>query len=459
MPESLPSTFCVIPWMHRHTDEQGFHKLCCMADGEGNELRDAEGKRLHVGQKLTDAEVLNSPVVKATRVTMMRGEWPVACLRCQQVEEAGGESGRQYLNERFDPARSEGGGQEAASFETLLERTSADGTLASPTVRYADIRLGNVCNLTCRMCGPVASRLWVPHFNAVQPKAYRIAVPELAVLGQNNWVKHESVGWLLEQSLAHVESLHFAGGEPLIVPEMVEALDLCVRSGRAGGIDLSYNTNLTVLPEKVTSLWHHFRSVSVLCSVDGYGKTTEYIRRPSKWGDIDRNLRTLDENFERWKIKWATVSCTTQICNVLNLDELFGYLRGAGFQHITQIPQLVPLYYPKYLSIQALPAAAKTVARERLQLEVERAEAMQVPGLAGPIGSIRATMAFLDAADTTADLADFLSFSEASDKVFGDSWRSACPELAEHLDRFLVRKRGLSGLLHKIQDHLHPQSV
>jgi sulfatase maturation enzyme AslB (radical SAM superfamily) len=441
MSEAVSSTFCVIPWIHRHTDEQGFHKLCCIADGPENELLNASGERLHVSQKLTDAEVLNSPGMKATRLQMMREEWPIACLRCQQTETAGGESGRQHLNERFDNG----------SYESLVLGTASDGALQHPIVRYSDIRLGNVCNLTCRMCGPIASRLWVPHFNKVQPKGYRIPPAELTVLGQNNWVKHESVSWLLEQNLPYVEALHFAGGEPLILPEMVEALESCVRSGRAGEIELSYNTNMTVLPEKVTSLWHHFKSVSILCSIDGFGLMTEYIRRPSKWKDIDRNLCTLDENFERWKIKWATVTCTTQIYNVLNVDQLFDYLRTAGFKHITAIPQLIPLYYPQYLSIQALPASAKVLALKRLQLEIERAEALDIPGLAGPIGSIRSTIAFMNEADTTSDLPNFLAFCQSSDQVFGDSWRAATPELAEHLDANPVPKpRGLTALLERL---------
>jgi sulfatase maturation enzyme AslB (radical SAM superfamily) len=440
MSNSISSAFCVIPWIHRHTDEQGFHKLCCIADGPQNDLRNRGGERLHVSQKLTDADVLNSPVMNSTRLKMLRDEWPIACLRCQQTEEAGGESGRQFLNQRFNNG----------TYEALVAGTASDGTIQNPTVRYSDIRLGNVCNLTCRMCGPIASRLWVPHFNSVQPKAYRIPAEELKVLGQNNWVKHESVGWLLEQSLPHVEALHFAGGEPLILPEMVEALETCVRSGRAGEIELSYNTNMTVLPEKVTSLWHNFKSVSILCSIDGFGRMTEYIRRPSKWSDLDRNLHLLDENFERWKIKWATITCTTQIYNVLNVDQLFHYLRTAGFKHITAIPQLMPLYYPQYLSIQALPASAKSVARERLELEIQRAEALNIPGLAGPIGSIRSTIGFMDEADTTSDLADFLSFCESSDKVFGDSWREAAPELAEQLDANPIPKaRGLAALLER----------
>ena len=441
MAKPVSSTFCILPWMHRHTDEQGYHKLCCIADGDGNDLKDEQGRRLHVADKLTDAEVLNSPVVKATRVAMMHNQWPAACLRCEQAEDSGGESGRTQLNERFD----------RGSSEALLAATAADGTLENPIVRYSDIRLGNVCNLTCRMCTPVASRLWVPYFNQTQPLAYQMPEDQLQILGQNNWVKDEPVHWLLEQSLPHLEALHFAGGEPLILPELIQALEHCIASGRAGEIELSFNTNLTVLPEKVTRLWPQFKSVSVLCSIDGFGRVTEYIRRPSKWADLDRNLHELDRNFEAWKIKWATVSCTTQISNILTIDKLFEYIRDAGFRHITQIPQLMPLFYPNYLSIQALPPPAKVVARKLLRTEIARAEALNISGLAGPIASIRSTLEFLDDADTTRDLPDFLSFTEASDHAFGDDWRVATPELAEFVDAFHApKRRGLGSLLHRL---------
>lgn len=424
MTKPAPATFCVIPWLQRYTDEQGYHLLCCTGHGEGNRLRSESGQLLHVSQRLADGQVLNSPMVKRARLKMMRGEWPAVCARCRKSEEASGESVRKHQNARFDFGR----------IESLLNQTAADGSIEDPMVRYADIRLGNACNLTCRMCGPVASRLWAPIYNQIQPESYRLPPKELFVLGANNWVKQDHLAWLLEQCLPHVEMLHFAGGEPLIVPEMVEALEHCIRSGRAGEIKLSYNTNLTVLPEKVTSLWSRFRSVSLLCSVDGFGTVNEYIRRPSKWSDIDRNLKTVDRCFDEWNIRMARISCTTQIYNVLTIDRLFEYLRSAGFSRLDTLPDLVPLSYPGYLSIQALPAAAKAIAREKLQREIERAEALNAPLLAGPIGSIRATLAFMDAADTTFNLPDFLSFSESSDKAFGDSWRLAVPELAKHLD-------------------------
>lgn len=418
------STFCVIPWLHRFTDEQGFHQLCCVASGHGNRLRNAQGERLHVSQRLTDGEVLNSPTVASVRARMMRGEWPEACERCRQAEVAGATSIRTYLNERFDRGRS----------EDLIGRTHSDGFLEKPVVRYADIRLGNVCNLTCRMCGPVSSRLWGPHYNQVQPPRYRIPESQLQVLSANNWVKSDSLTWLVEESIASVEAMHFAGGEPLIVPEMAQALEACIRSGRAREIELSYNTNLTVLPESVTSLWPHFRSVSLLCSVDGFGPVNDYIRRPSRWSDIDRNLRLLDSRFDEWKVRWATVSATVQIGNVLSINELFRYLRTGGFGRLNRLPQLVPLFDPRYLSIQALPAGLKATARRRLAEEIERAPSVQAGYAEASIGSIRTTLAYMDAADTLSDLPDFLTFSERSDKVFGDSWRAAMPELARHLE-------------------------
>jgi sulfatase maturation enzyme AslB (radical SAM superfamily) len=429
MQKHTPDTFCVIPWLHRMTDEQGFHKLCCIAVGEGNSLRNAKGERLHISQKLTDEQVLNSPTAKEVRLQMMRGEWPEVCERCRQREEVSGKSIRHQLNVRF----------EHGNREELLSQTRADGTLDRPVVRYADIRLGNVCNLTCRMCVPDASRLWAASYNKVQPKSWRRPKAELKALGRNNWVKHESVAWLIEQCLPTAESFNFAGGEPLIIPEMVEALELCVRSGRAGEISLSYNTNLTVLPEKVTSLWPHFHHVSLVCSVDGFGRVNDYIRRPSKWNDIDRNLKAVDRHFEEWNIRWAGVSATVQLHNILTIHELIAYLRNAGFSRLLPLPQLVPLFYPGYLSVQGLPRQAKAVARQRLESEIERAEAGNQGYPADPadiaafIGSIRSVIEFMDAQDTTSGLSDFLFFCRESDRAFGDSWREIAPELAQYL--------------------------
>ena len=409
----------MVPWLHRFTNEQGFHQLCCTGTGKLNQLRDAEGNPLRVDQGLTDAEFLNSPDLKAVRAGMLKGEWPGACDRCRNAEEARAISIRQHSNNRF-----------RHWIEDSLGKTAEDGTLSEPRVRFADIRLGNVCNLTCRMCGPGASRLWADHYNEVQPRRFIMPQDELSYLRDHNWVKSRPVQWLIEQCLPTVESLHFAGGEPLIIPEMVELLETCVRAGRADQIDLSYNTNITVLPEKVTRLWHHFRNVNIMCSIDAFGSLNDYIRRPAKWKDIDRNLHILDDHYEEWHLRTVHCNTTVQVYNILQISELFDYL-GDTFKSLNPAPYLTPLYNPSYLSISILPDAIKAVAEERLLAAESRALARFGPRAA--ITSVHAVIAHMKNKRERIDLMDFLYFSEKTDREFGESWRQACPELSQML--------------------------
>jgi MoaA/NifB/PqqE/SkfB family radical SAM enzyme len=411
---------CILPWIHRFTNEQGYHQVCCTAIGD-NLLRDAHGSALHVSDNLTDGELLNSPDLKAIRVAMLNNEWPATCERCRRTEEAGSTSFRQHVNTQFGHWT-----------EGALSQTAQDGTIGEPHVRYADIRLGNACNLTCRMCGPWASRLWADHHNQLQPARYQLPIAHLESLRTNNWVKRQPVQWLIEQCLPSVDALHFAGGEPLIIPEMLEALETCVRAGRASQIDLSYNTNITVIPEQVTRLWPQFRSVSLICSVDGFGKVNEYIRRPSKWSDIDRNLQRLDRHFDEWRLRFVGFNTTVQVYNVLQLGELFEYL-ASGFRNVASVPQLMALYHPSYLSIRNLPARAKAIARERLLAARAEAELRVSEKLQPLLRSIDGVLAYMEEDSRSRDFADFLYFSERSDREFGESWRTACPELSRAL--------------------------
>src|SRR6516165_4528076 len=95
------NTYCPIPWLHRYTNEQGCHLLCCVGEGDANRLRAADGTPLHITQHLTDVQLLNSPDLKQIRVGMLNGEWPRACERCRQVEAGGGTSSRHHFSTRY----------------------------------------------------------------------------------------------------------------------------------------------------------------------------------------------------------------------------------------------------------------------------------------------------------------------------------------------------------------------
>ena len=168
----------------------------------------------------------------------------------------------------------------------------------------------------------------------------------------------------MESKLQGLDQIHFAGGEPLIAPRMTELLQKCIDSGYAKNIVLTYNTNITQLPKSVLSLWKEFKTVKLFCSIDGFGKVNEYIRFPSKWSVIDKNLRYLDENTQELNLSQILLSTTVQAHNVLNLDQLYDYLKQ--FKNIVPAMNLINLYSPLYLSTQLLPNSVKKLAAERL---------------------------------------------------------------------------------------------
>jgi MoaA/NifB/PqqE/SkfB family radical SAM enzyme len=416
-PSESPS-FCVVPWIHRQVNERGFFKVCCVAEGQENFLINERGKRIHIQGDESENEISNSPRLKELRRKMLNGEWDPICTRCLIAERAGGGSSRTGQNNKFRHRISE-----------VLSATAPDGTVVAPMVRQLDIRLGNHCNLTCRMCSPGASNLWIDSFDRVQPWRYRLGSNYLGVLERIDWFKDPAVWNKFRAQLPAIEWLHFAGGEPMMIPEMIQALRICTDSGFANRINLSYTTNITLLPRAVTDLWPQFKSVSLICSIDGYGPVNEYIRRPSRWHIVDRNLRTLDAHFSEWNIRQVFTNATVQVYNVLDLDKLYAYLRS-GFQHILPAPMLTPLSWPAYFSVQNLPSDIKKLARERLLNETARQEYRNRQDLDWLLSSINTLLAYMDPPAVKNHWKDFRSFTTRSDREFDDSFEHAAPEMA-----------------------------
>src|SRR5690242_18590606 len=176
------SSFCVVPWLHHLVNERGFFKVCCVAEGQENFLIDSGGKRIHIQGDQSENEIFNSPRLKEIRREMLNGEWDSICRRCVSAERAGGRSTREVRNLRFRHRVAE-----------LLSATASDGTVAAPTVRHLDMRLGNHCNLTCRMCSPGASKLWINSYDRVQPRRYRLGRRSLASLRDIDWFRDPAV--------------------------------------------------------------------------------------------------------------------------------------------------------------------------------------------------------------------------------------------------------------------------
>jgi sulfatase maturation enzyme AslB (radical SAM superfamily) len=167
-----------------------------------------------------------------------------------------------------------------------------------------------------------------------------------------------------------------------------------------------------------------------MCSIDAIGSLNDYIRRPSKWAEIDRNLHQLDDHYQEWNLRKVHFNTTVQIYNVLNLAEFFDYLQ-TDFKHLDPVPQFTPLYGPSYLSIVNLPDPIKHIARQRLIEARDKAERRL--GRTSKLSSVDTVLSHMEQNGHKMNMMDFLYFSEKTDREFNESWRKACPELEQLL--------------------------
>lgn len=399
---------------------------CCMALENAEMVnRDADGKPINAYTDIDFDSAWNSPFMRTLRKGMLSGERPTACSRCFRDEDLGMRSHRQMSNDMFADDKAE-----------VLEHTDDDGSAPTGLIRSIDIRLGNRCNLKCRMCSPVSSRATLHDYAAlhgVEPDH-----PQLVELvGREDWVSEPAFLRLFEACSTGARRVHFSGGEPLLIPEMSMLLEGLIDRGLAPGIELHYVTNLTVLPERFFALWAQFKKVGFVISLDGIGATGEYVRHPMRWSRLQKNLISLDERAASIGCDSIHINLTVQAYNVLNIDDTVEYVADHLPHHGR--PKLSMLYYPEHLGISILPPDLKATATERLDRLSERLgggwperwRGAQVEDLRRTIDAI---VAHMNGTDRTDLLEEFRRWTRVLDERRGEDVRTALPEIARIFD-------------------------
>lgn len=354
MSKTTPATFCPLPWLHSYVGNQGTYQVCCIGDEFNNEIRDHDQKTISVLDGKDHLDVMNTPYMKAFRLQMLNGSLPTACTRCKLVEHLGGVSRRmQEIDANQD------------KITNLIQKTGIDGSISNDAT-HLDYRFGNTCNLQCRMCGPTASKKWIKDYRDLPPNLSRPEVMDsLEFFQKCNWQNDLKLLEEFDKKLHNTERLHFAGGEAFYVKNMERMLDICIEKDRAKHITISYNTNLTVLPESLLQKWKQFKEIRLLVSLDGFGALNDYIRYPSQFTTIDKNLKYIDQNHKEFNISEVLIATTVQANNLLHLDKIFSYLQTFSF--IIPIPNLVMLLSPIYLSPRVLPKKLRLLSFLKLE--------------------------------------------------------------------------------------------
>lgn len=334
---------CVAPWNQVYINAEGYFFHCCMAEPNSSPIRH-NGQVLHVSTVADFSEVLNSSDSLAIKKEMLAGIAPSACQKCTEKDRLGPHSYKNYLNAKYPE-----------TYQKITEETG--DILEFSKVEFVDVRPGNNCNLKCRMCYPVSSKLWIDEWVELFPDS----LPKERILELRNihWQKNPLFWKMLEKNIDSIHTLHFAGGEPLYINEINQFLRSPPILKEASRIELSYNTNLTSLSAEHLQIWEKYKGVRLMISIDGTDQVNSYIRYPSKWKNIQENLEALQKASESVNFIQPTIVVTTQILNVHNHIELMEYIIQANNQVLGQRIKFNLLTDPDCYSLQALPAEMK----------------------------------------------------------------------------------------------------
>ena len=342
---TLPKTICMLPWISIETSPIGTARPCCMAH---EEITDSNGDKYDLNT-VTLKEIYDSEYMQKLRQQFRAGEKPETCNRCWEEESAGRASKRIHSKVRL---------------KELFPEVDFDNDTPDQ-LWFIDLKLGNICNLKCRICGSWSSSKWAEEELAYMPKDFN-KKEHIAYkwLKDGAWPRKTGVFWdNLKELLPNIKYFEFTGGEPWMIKEHFELLQYAVDQGYSKQIDIHYNTNATQSPTEYFNLWKEFGRVDIAFSIDNVGDRFEYERYGANW-DV------ANEIIDEVTIKKAYVqNITTQLCftiniqNVYYLDELLSWADTKKFGNI----YFNMMHSPDHMSVQRMTPMAKELVLNKLK--------------------------------------------------------------------------------------------
>jgi MoaA/NifB/PqqE/SkfB family radical SAM enzyme len=275
----------------------------------------------------------NADSLKALRREFLEGKKPAGCRTCWQEEAAGVQSMR------------------LESFHKIAEEPLSEP--AQPL--RLELYPSNLCNLKCRICGPYNSSRWISEARET------LGITE----GVHNNLTPANMD-LFRDWLPNLKELNIVGGEPLLLKEYKQLLDLAIEGGYSERITLFTNTNGTIYSDELVRLLQHFEKVYLTFSIDDIGQRFEYQRKGAKWQPVVDNIREYAKHGGFWgqdRIEYK-ISVTISNFNIFYLDEFFRWLSGT-FPRMRVVVNL--LTHPAVFCVRTLPTEVKDAVAKKME--------------------------------------------------------------------------------------------
>jgi MoaA/NifB/PqqE/SkfB family radical SAM enzyme len=285
------------------------------------------------------ADIQNSNHMLQLRTEFLLGQQPKTCRKCWNEEESGRKSKRMHTLDRLK--------------HTLLDDAWSHDT---KPLMFLDLKLGNICNLKCRICGSWSSSQFAGEEISFMPRAEQKSSHAYKMMRAGAWPRENTHFWQqIDLVLTDIRYIEFTGGEPFMIDQHFDMLQGIVDRGIANQVEIHYNTNGTLFPDRGPDLWKHFKTVEVAFSIDDIGPRFEYQRSNAIWRDVEQNLsrfKLLREQLPNLQLQCCT---TVNVFNVRYLDQVAQWITEQSFDFV----YWNIMHDAWYFSISRLPADAK----------------------------------------------------------------------------------------------------
>ena len=287
---------CNLAERHISIDSEGVFRPCSTWRIVGNEP-----------EVTSISNYLNSDFRKEIIETLGSNKWPTGCEDCKLDEELDNESLRTMYTERYQ----------------------------DPLFTDAEVKFGNMCNLACAMCSPYNSSLIEKEHAKLKGKHDLF---NRTFKSKNVWYQDPDKLKEIANELSTRKQIRFAGGEPTVNNYLINFLNEIKK--HTTDITIKLTTNGNNWPKKLHEILSEFDRVIVSVSIDAYGEKNNYIRWPSNWNKIEKNVDSM------LSLPNCTVDCGTTIAsyNVHLMQELAQWTISKGIDH-----NIDPVWAPEIL--------------------------------------------------------------------------------------------------------------
>ena len=282
------------------------------------------------------------------REQFLAGQRPQTCRKCWNEERGGRTSKRMHTLDR-------------------LKHSIADTewSVDARPLMFLDLKLGNICNLKCRICGPWSSSQFATEEINQLPREQQKSSHAYQMLRAGAWPRENTQFWQqIDSVLTDIRYIEFTGGEPFMIDEHFDMLQGIIDRGIADQVEIHYNTNGSHYPARGQAIWRHFKTVEIAFSIDDVGARFEYQRTNADWAVVLDNITSFQ--YLKTQMPNLQLQCcsTVNVFNVRYIDELAHWIALQKFDFV----YWNMMHDAWYFSIATLPDSAKATITEHLHL-------------------------------------------------------------------------------------------